>query len=94
MESHKKLFLETLEKLGLLVNFDKSALNPSMVARFIGYDICTGPDLDFPVIKIPAERVRKLQHDINRALRSDSLSARYLARICGQLYIFEHCNPL
>ena len=84
MESHKQLFLETLEKLGLMINYDKSMLEPAMAAKFIGYDLRTGPDLEFPVIKIPTERIRKLRHDINRTLRSEYVSARFLARICGQ----------
>ena len=84
MDGHKQLFLDTLESLGLLINYEKSMLEPSMASQFIGYDIITGPCLEYPVIKIPAARLRKLRHDINRCLKLPQVTAWFLARICGQ----------
>lgn len=51
----------------------------------LGYELLTSPELEYPVIKIPGDRIRKLRHDIGRCLKSTSVTAKFLVRIlCGQ----------
>ena len=81
IEIHKTQLIDTLQRLGWVINFEKSALTPSMEQEYIGYKICTK---DTPVLKVPKQRVKKLKRDIARALSKDTICARVLARIAGQ----------
>ena len=84
IENHKNILLETLLKLGIVVNFEKSSLDPSTCKEYIGYIISTQNDDGLIWIKIPQKRITKLRHDIRLALKKKVLSARSLARISGQ----------
>jgi hypothetical protein len=81
INAHTKLLVTTLEKLGWIINYDKSSLTPSFEKEYIGYKISTHGT---PVLKVPSDRVKKLKRDIKRALTKDTISARVLARIAGQ----------
>ena len=71
---HKEILLSTLKKLGWLVNFEKSSLEPSLIKEFIGYVIDnTG---EKTVIRIPRKRITKVREDISRCLNKGSISAR------------------
>lgn len=85
---NRDFVLATLTNLGLAVNFEKSSLDPSSTKEYIGYVICTDDKLDKPWIRIPARRIYKLKRDIRRALVSKSVTARFLAKICGQCISF------
>ena len=87
--THKFLLISTLEKLGWIINFEKSSLEPSLTKEFIGYLIDnTG---DKTVISIPRKRITKVRKDINRCLSKGSISARGLARIGGQCVSMYKC---
>ena len=78
-------FLAILSALGLQVNWDKSKLVPATEQQHIGYVISTANEDGHIWIRVPPERIKKVKHDINRALKNKVLTARALARICGQL---------
>ena len=84
IENHKNVLLDTLLKLGIVVNFDKSNLDPTTCKEYIGYIISTQNEDGLVWIKIPQKRITKLRHDIKLALKKGTLSARSLARISGQ----------
>ena len=86
---HKHLFLDTLQELGWVVNFEKSDLDPSQGKEYIGYFINTAGDK--VLITIPQRRVSILRRDIRRVLKQASVSARGLARICGQCVSMYKC---
>lgn len=76
------LLLNTLADLGFQVNFEKSVLVPSQTINYLGYTISsTNNKL---TVKAQGARVSKLKQAIRKALRSRIVSARALARICGQ----------
>lgn len=81
IQSHKSVLLDTLQKLGWVINEQKSSLDPSMTKTFIGYKITTGKT---PVLKVPNERLHKLRKDLKRVLTKHQVKARILARIAGQ----------
>ena len=81
IQSHKTLLLDTLRKLGWVINMQKSSLDPSMTKTFIGYKITTG---DTPTLMVPNERLHKLRKDLKRVLAHSQIKARLLARIAGQ----------
>ena len=83
-QEHKKLLLYTLERLGWTVNYDKSDLIPGPCQDFIGYKVDSRGEDGHPVVRISATRVRQLHKDIRRVLCQTCVSARVLARICGQ----------
>ena len=83
IDSHCKLLLSTLDKLGLHISKDKSLLDPSQKLQFIGYEISTVENDNRVWIRIPPPRIRKLKHDIQRALKAGQLSARALAALLG-----------
>ena len=39
IEIHKTQLIDTLQRLGWVINFEKSALTPSMEQEYIGYKI-------------------------------------------------------
>ena len=84
IEEHKIVLLETLQKLGITVNFEKLSLEPTTSKEYIGYVISTDNEDGMVWIKIPQKRITKLRHDIKLALKKKTLSARALARISGQ----------
>ena len=81
MQSHRKLFLDTLTQLGWVINSEKSSLSPDVTKNYIGYKITTG---DKPTLHVPNERIHKLRKDLKRVLAQCHVKARMLARIAGQ----------
>ena len=84
IETSKNVLLSLLNKLGFIVNFDKSQITPSTTAKYIGYIIDTNREEGKVWLKIPNTRVNKLKHDIRRTLKKRQISARGLAKIAGQ----------
>lgn len=74
--------MQAFEQLGWTINYEKSALDPSLVKTFIGHIIDKRGNKT--VITITKERVRSLKKDTSRALRFGETTARGLARIAGQ----------
>lgn len=77
----KELVLDTLQKLGWCINWEKSQLVPSHSVVFIGYIIDTNGE--FPTLCITKSKVNHLKKDIRRALSAPYITARVLARISG-----------
>lgn len=75
--------LDLLQKLGILVNIEKSDIVPTYSKEYIGYIISTDCD-DGVYVKIPNRRITKLRHDISIVLKNKTVTARALARITGQ----------
>ena len=84
IENHRQLFLNTLMHLGWLINWENSSLQPAPRKEFIGYVMVTESEDGYPMIKVPANRIRRLRHDIKRTLGRSTVTARVLARITGQ----------
>lgn len=85
IESQKDFVLNELTKFGFKLNHDKSQLNPSTKQKFIGFVVETDSQANKIKISIPKERIQKVKKDIKRALLKREVSARFLARIAGQL---------
>ena len=84
IKTKKDFVIQTLTKLGYTINFKKSNLIPNQSQVFIGYVITTNKVPNKIFIQIPTPRLKRLRHDINRALKNGKLSARALAKITGQ----------
>lgn len=84
IEHHRDILLQTLQKVGVSVNFEKSDLVPSHRKEYIGYMIDTTYNSQYVWLSIPQKRITKLKHDIIRVLKKRSSTARNLARITGQ----------
>lgn len=82
IEDHKQLLLDTLSKLGLHVNWEKSSLTASQVVEYLGFIIRT--DGKWPSIEIPPARIKRVKKDIARTVGGEYVNARVLARILGQ----------
>ncbi len=82
--AERDLVVGVLAKLGFYINVGKSSLDPAPVKVHIGYKIDTVKEEGKVWISIPAPRIQRLRHDINRLLRKDCVSARALARVAGQ----------
>lgn len=88
VNDQKQFIIKTCNDLGLVINFEKSQLVPCTSVNYIGYVITSDKPDGFPWIEIPRMRITKLKRDINRALSTKCIKARFLARICGQLISF------
>ena len=84
MSRDLKVFLDTLEMLGLCVNWQKSCLTPSETVSYLGFDIHCARHNDLPLITVPKSKVSKLKQDIARVLKRPTVSARLLARVAGR----------
>jgi len=80
----KDILLQTLEKLGINVNYEKSDLEPSYSKEYIGYIIDTVYDKEFVWLKITQKRITKVKHDISKVIKKGLATARSLAIITGQ----------
>ena len=80
--------LDVLRRLGLVINFEKSSLNPDISKVYIGYIVTSVGPTGRPWLKILHQRINKLRCDIKRALGQGYLKARFLAQICGQCVSF------
>lgn len=80
IEEHRQLLLDTLTRLG----WENSSVQPAPRKEFIGYVVVTESEDGYPMIKVPANRIRQLRHDIKRTLGRSTVTARVLARITGQ----------
>ena len=92
IEQSKYILIETLEALGYYINYIKSCLDPDYSAKYIGYIIHTNKGDETVWLYIPKERIKRVQADIKRALKSGLIVARALARIAGQ--IISMCKVL
>lgn len=81
----KNYVISMLHSLGWFINYDKSSLVPECRKTFIGFIIDSAKSKHSVWIEIPKERIRKVRHDIARVLKRQSVTARGLARITGQL---------
>ena len=84
IEVTKKVVIETLEALGIILNYQKCSLIPSKTIRYIGYVITSNNTDGCVWISVPKDRVRSLKNGIRRVLFRKSCGARELARILGQ----------
>ena len=83
--NHRNRLLHLLESLGLQVNFKKSFLQPATKQNHIFYTLSTVNEDRCVWISIPEVRIKKVKHDLRLAVKRKKLSARALARLCGQL---------
>ena len=81
---HHEMLLLTLQRLAWKVNWDKSSLTPANIITYIGYQLQTNSLEGFPVLRIPAECIRKLRKDIRCVLLKSYATAHTLARLAGQ----------
>ena len=80
---HQDFVLHTMQELGWQVNYEKSMLNRSTVANFVGFNISTHDDHG-PWVKALPAKIRKLRRSIANILNKQKVSARCLARVMGQ----------
>ena len=84
IDAHSSLLLDTLERVGLQVNWEKSCLQPKCKAEYIGYVVTTDNEDGQVHIAIPKSRIQSVRHDIKLALKKGQVLARGLARIAGK----------
>jgi hypothetical protein len=84
IDADYKVLVDTLENLGLTINYEKSKINPSECKEYIGFVLNTVNSDGRVWIKVPPERIRKVRRDITKVLQSGYATARVLARIAGQ----------
>ena len=79
---HVDQVIHTLQDLGWIINLSKTDISPHTRKTYLGHRIDSCGQEGYPEISITPERIRKLKRSLNRALRSDRITARNnLARI-------------
>lgn len=76
-----QLVSSTLENLGFLVNYEKSAMTPSPSMEFLAFLL----DSTTMSLALPDEKVHKIQRECQKALTVSSLTLRKFARLIGLL---------
>ena len=83
LQKQKEFALETLEKLGWQINYEKSKLIESTKCQFIGFNMFSeGPN--GPWIKVLPKKLHKLKCHIQVALSLRRVTAQFLAKIGGE----------
>ena len=83
LQKQKQFALETLEKLGWQINYEKSKLIESTKCQFIGFNVFSeGPN--GPWIKVLPKKLHKLKCHIQVALSLRWVTAQFLAKIGGE----------
>ena len=83
LQKQKQFALETLEKLGWQINYEKSKLIESTKCQFIGFNVFSeGPN--GPWIKVLPKKLHKLKCHIQVALSLRWVTTRFLAKIGGE----------
>lgn len=81
IEFSKNLLITTLKRLGYNINFIKSVLTPNYSAEYIGYVIITNKGNETVWLCIPRQRIKKVQSDIKRTLKSGFIIARAMCKV-------------
>ena len=76
IEAHTTVLLDTLKRLGLQVNWEKSSLAPACTAEYIGYLLTTDNEDGQVRIAIPKARIQSVRHDIKLTLKRGQVLAR------------------
>ena len=83
---HRDFVIDTLSGLGLLINYEKSFLEPSTRKQLIDYIVDTeGPDGQ-PWLYIPKSKIRKLKKDITQVTMHES-------GVCACQAVVQDCWP-
>lgn len=78
------LLIDTFQKLGLTINYEKSSLEPGVKKEYIGYVLETLNDDGKVWVHVPSSRIRKVRRSIKKVVEIGYASARIIARIAGQ----------
>ena len=81
---HCDQVIDTLQDLGWNINFEKSDVQPSTKAIYLGHKVTSCGTSGLPEIAISSGRIRKLKRSIRRTLVQDNITARQLASVTGQ----------
>lgn len=81
---HRDLVLDTLERLGWKVNYEKSSLDPNTCTEYLGFMVDSLGKNNLPELRVPSYKIKKLSKDIRRILSKETITARQLARIIGR----------
>lgn len=81
--AHTRILVHTLKDLGLCINLEKSDFESSTQKEFIGFTINTEGPNECPWIFVPRKKIVKLKSSIRHVILAKSVTARFLARICG-----------
>ena len=73
--------LETLSRLGVMVNDRKSSLLPTQVVEYLGFEI----DSTQITIKAPDCKIKNLRKELGRMSNKEAVSSRDLASILGKI---------
>ena len=81
LEQERDSTLWLLQRLGFIINWDKSVLSPSQQVVYLGFQI----DSTKMTLALPQQKITAIQDECLSLLRSDVVSVRQLARLIGKL---------
>ena len=77
----RKVVLADLENAGLVLNVEKSHLEPQQTGEWLGFIL----DLGKRMFKVPVDKIRKLTMSIQNIPAKGRVSVRQLASVVGQI---------
>ncbi|CAC5420573.1 unnamed protein product [Mytilus coruscus] len=81
LEIHRNSTLFLLQKLGFLINWKKSSLNPTQKIEFLGFLINSVEMMFY----LPTEKVSQIKTKCREMLSADIVTLRQLAQLTGKL---------
>ena len=89
LTDQREFMIQTLEELGWSINYDKSKLLESKSCKFIGF-VVHSKGKNGPWLQVTQKKMHKLRQHLNHAIQSETIKARFLAKIGGECIVMMH----
>ena len=89
VERHRNLIVEDLENSGMLINYEKSILEPSQKLQHLGFQV----DFEKGLLQVPGEKLKSVRRELVKLLTHKSMTPRKMAAILGVVRSFLTALP-
>jgi hypothetical protein len=90
VEKQTLLLLDTLKRCGLVINHEKSQLQPSQEITHLGFVI----DFHNGVLQVPPQKLKQVRKELGKLVTASALSCRKMAAILGTVRSFLAALPI
>ena len=89
VQNHLAILLEDLEQSGMLVNREKSILQPTQSLDHLGFHL----DFSKGILSVPPQKVKAVRKELGKLVTHTGLSPRKMASILGTVRSFLQAMP-
>jgi hypothetical protein len=89
VKKHISILLTDLENSGMMVNFEKSALQPTQMVKHLGFLI----DFKEGVLQVPAEKLKSIRRELGKLVTHFEVTPRRMSAVLGVVRSFLTAIP-